>query len=474
MKFSLKIVALLLGPILFIIIGFVMPQFGFSTATCRVLGIAAWMVCWWIFEATPIPVTAMLPIVLFPTTGVLSVAEASAPYASPIIFLFMGGFMLALGMQKHNLHQRIALNLIKLTGTNANGIILGFMLATAMLSMWISNTATTVMMLPIALSVVSLLGKAELETEGFKKFKLGLLLSIAYAANIGGMGTIIGTPPNVVLLGYVNSILNDDITFLEWMKIGVPIVIIMLYFSYYLITKVLFVHGITEIKGAEKLFNAQLRTLGNWSREEKAVAVIFGCTAFLWIFKQQLNAWVGFVFFNDTVTAMMGGMAMFILPITVKGKSLLNWGAMKELPWGILILFGGGMSLATAMENVGIIEWIGTYVSSFERLPTWLLVLILTTLVLFMTELMSNVALTTIMIPMAMGIAAGYQISPLLLAIPVALASSCAFMMPISTPPNAVVFSSGFIRIKEMVKAGFIINLAAVVVIVLFSMIFLS
>lgn len=471
MKVSLKVVALIMGPLLFLIINQIAPTAGLDENAWDVLAVVSWMVIWWIFEAVPIPVTALLPIILMPLLGVSSVGEATSPYASSIIFLFMGGFMLALGMERHNLHKRIALNLIRLTGTNANGVILGFMLATAILSMWISNTATAVMMLPIALSVVTLLDTEQSETKkGFSKFKLGLFLSIAYAANIGGMGTLIGTPPNVVFLGYVNTMLKSDIAFADWLLFGIPAVAILLFLTYVLITRVLFPHKLGKIKGADELIHKELHALGKWKQAERAVAVIFACTALAWIFKKQINLLIGQDLLTDTITAMMGGLAMFVVPVNKKGKRLLKWEATRDLPWGILILFGGGMSLAKAMERTGIVELVGEYVATYDHLPHWAIVLILTSIMLFMTELMSNVALTTIMVPMVIGIANGLGIDPFLVCIPVTMAASCAFMMPISTPPNAVVFSSGYIKMKEMVRAGFLLNLLSILILVLIGL----
>ncbi len=467
---SFRLIALVAGPLVFVLIQLFEPQFWFSEIGWDVFSIALWMVIWWIFEAIPIFATALLPMILFPTTEVFKLSEATAPYASPIIFLFMGGFMLALAMEKHQLHRRVALNLIRLTGTQANGIIMGFMLATAVLSMWISNTATAVMMLPIALSVVKLLESHNNTFSGFSRFKTALFLSIAYAANVGGMATIIGTPPNVVLVGLVKSILDREISFAGWLLIGLPVVSVMLVLVYFMLTKVLFRHGIGKIDQAEDFILEELENLGGWTKEQKWVAIIFGLTAICWIAKSQINALIGFNLLNDTVTAMSGGLATFIVPLNKKGKMLMDWTSMKDLPWGILILFGGGMALAKAMEEAGFVDQIGTAISQYQNIPAWLLLLILIALALFLTELMSNVALTTIAIPMVISIAGGLNVEPLLLAIPVALATSCAFMMPISTPPNAIVFSSGYINIKQMVRAGFILNLIAISVLFLAGM----
>ncbi len=467
MKISLKLVGLFLGPLLFAI-GLTFQNSEYLNPTAwQVLAVAIWMVVWWITETAPMAVTALLPIILFPALGVFSLKLATAPYASPIIFLFMGGFLLALGLEEHGLHKRIALGLIKLTGTSANGIILGFMLATAFLSMWISNTATTIMMLPIAISVIQLVKHDSLNEKGFTNFALALMLGIAYSANIGGLATIIGTPPNVVFVGYAEELLHIEIGFANWMMVGVPVSTILLIITYLLLTKVLHKNKLGKMSNAEELITKELEALGQWKKEEKIVAVIFGLTAFMWIFKAPLNNLIGSNLLNDTVTAMIGGITMFVVPINIKEKKqLLHWKATERLPWGILLLFGGGMTLAKAMEHAGLVDIIAEVIAQ-NQLSTLLIFAILITVMLFMTELMSNVALATIFIPIVIAIAEGANINPLLLSIPVAMAASCAFMMPISTPPNAIVFSSGHIKISQMVRVGIWLNILSVLVLLI-------
>jgi len=460
-----------LGPLFFLVITIISNVEILEQNAWYVIGLAAWMVTWWISEAAPIPVTALLPLFLFPVLGVFTIVESTAPYASPIIFLFMGGFLIALGLQKHGLHKRIALNLIRLTGTSANGIILGFMIATAFLSMWISNTATTVMMLPIAMSVINLIvenDKTKLDENkqhSFQLFSLALLLSIAYAANIGGTATIIGTPPNVVLVGYLKQMLEYDMDFSKWLLIGLPFSIILLILTYFILTRFLFPSRLGVIEGSTALIKDQLGKLGRMSREENLVAFIFALTAFGWIFKKFINLALGGEYLNDTITAMAGGVLMFLIPVNIKkGHFLMNWEDTVKLPWGILILFGGGLCLAKGMEVTGLIQLIGDSIAGNKQIALWLVITLLIITMLFMTELMSNVALTTIFIPVVIGIAISIGIDPLLVAIPVTLASSCAFMMPISTPPNAIVFSSGRIKMSEMVKAGFVLNIVSILV----------
>lgn len=464
-----RILFIVLGPLAFLMLFFAHPDAYLEQESWRVIALASWMIIWWITEAVPIPITALLPMVAFPMLGVFDIKTSTSAYASPIIFLFMGGFMLALAMERHNLHKRIALNIIRITGSTGSGIILGFMLATAVLSMWISNTATTVMMLPIALSVVDLLQTKENSVQ-FKRFKLGLLLSIAYSANIGGMGTIIGTPPNVVFAGYMESMLGQNIDFLDWMMVGIPTVVVLITLTYLLVVKILFPIGSFSIEGAEVLISSELKKLGSWTREQKLVAIIFSFTAFGWVFKLQINQLIGEPLLNDTITAMVGGAAMFCVPINRTGKLLLEWEVMKKLPWGILILFGGGLCLAKGMEETGIVNLLAEVVSRNNQMGLWLVITLLTFIMLFMTEVMSNVALATILIPVVIGIASGLGVNPLYLVVPVTMAASCAFMMPISTPPNAVVFSSGFIRMRDMMKAGVLLNLIAVMVLVVIAL----
>ncbi|TRX52023.1 DASS family sodium-coupled anion symporter [Fulvivirga sp. M361] len=463
---STKVIGFFLGPALFgllLLIG--EPP---NENIWKVMALALWMVTWWVTDAAPIPVTALLPLVLLPYLGIFSVGESTAPYASPIIFLFMGGFMIALGLEKHNLHQRIALNLIRFTGTSGNGIILGFMLATALLSMWISNTATAVMMLPIATSVIQLLLGDQEMNKSNKRFALGLMLSIAYSANIGGTMTIIGTPPNVVMTGYLKEFADFEMAFAEWLIIGIPAGTIILTCTYFLITKVLFANGIREIEGSDQLIREKLTSLGSFSKEEKLVTMVFLLTALCWIFKQNINAAFGAPVLSDATTAMAGGILMFVTPVNFKkNQFLMKWEDTIKLPWGILILFGGGMCLAKGMEKSGVIQLIGQYVADNSDLGLLSLIAIVTALVLFMTELMSNVALVTIFIPVIIGVANGLDINPLYLVIPATIASSCAFMMPISTPPNAIVFASGHIKIKDMVRAGAILNVLGIIILVI-------
>ena len=467
-----KVVGLILGPVLFGLILILVAPGLLSEKSIAVLALGAWMVTWWATEAMPIPVSALLPMIVFPLMGVSSVREASAPYGDPVIFLFMGGFILALGLERHKLHQRIALSLIRLTGTSGNGIILGFMLSTALISMWISNTATAIMMLPIAASVTSLLASemGQQDDPRFKKFATGLMLAIAYAASIGGMATIIGTPPNVVMVGYMKRFYDLDVSFTRWMVVGIPMMVLALTACYLLITKVLFVNRLPSIEGSRELIHRKYQELGSISKAEKLVLTVFSITCFFWIFRQNLNGMIGKNLLDDTTIAMAGGVLMFLIPLDfAKQKFLLEWGDMKELPWGILLLFGGGLCLADGMEKSGLVQLVGNYFSEQKDVNPTFLIIALTAISMGLTELMSNVALVTIFVPVVFGIADGFHINPIWLAMPVTFAASCAFMMPISTPPNAVLFATGYIRMKDMIKTGVLLNLACLVIITILA-----
>ncbi len=471
---NIKVAGFLAGPVAFLLISSLVSADFISPGANKVLGVAAWMIIWWITEAAPVPITALLPLMLFPFLGVMKMSEAAAPYANPIIFLFMGGFMIALGLEKHRLHERIALNLIRITGTSGNGIILGFMIATGFISMWISNTATAMMMLPIAISVIDLLktekrNTPETESKGERNFGIGLMLTIAYASNIGGIATIIGTPPNVVFIGLLNQFYQQKILFGDWMLVGVPLSLILLASCYFIITRMIFPNHLKKIHGSDELIKNKLNELGSIRKEEKLVMMIFGITSSLWIFQQPLNILLGKEMLNDTNIAVMGGSLMFIVPSSLKEfKFLLHWRDTEKLSWGILILFGGGLCLAQGLSNAGIIQAVGAVIAEQGSAVNWLLFGLITASV-FITELMSNVALVQIFIPVVFGIATNLGLNPILLGMPVAIGASMAFMFPVATPPNAIVFSSGHMKVRDMMKAGFVLNIVSILFIYLFA-----
>lgn len=460
-------IGLLAGPIVFLLLtsfsGHLISDMG-----DKVLAVAAWMIIWWITEAVSISVTALLPLLVFPLLGVMDLADVGANYGSPIIFLFFGGFVLALALEKVNLHKRIALSIIHRTGTSPDRVILGFMIATAALSMWISNTASTVVMLPIAMSVIGLLIR---DQDGFtpkdRNFALSVMLGIAFSANAGGIATVIGTPPNSVLIGLLENEYNTEISFLKWMTLGLPVSIILISISYWVLVKWMFPCKGLAFGTSKDVIRIELEKLGPAGGREKMVLVIFGITVFLWIFRTVINGIFPGLDLTDTAISMFGALALFCVPYNFKkGSFILKWKDTSRLAWGILILFGGGLALARAMSASGLVDLVSAAIAGSE-MSVLFTAFLLIALMLFMTELMSNVALVAVLAPVVAGIAIGLDIPILHLLIPVTIASSCAFMLPMATPPNAIVFASGYIRVHQMARAGIILNCISVVLLVL-------
>jgi sodium-dependent dicarboxylate transporter 2/3/5 len=478
-KQQYKILCLFAGIAIALFFYFVNP-FGVDKKASVVLSIAALMITWWVTEAMPMPVVALLPLILFPIINIAAIKDVASNYTDPVIFLFMGGFMLGLAIEKWNLHKRIALGIVKVTGTSGNRIILGFILATGFISMWISNTATTMMMFPIALSVIHVIkdggGKGNL-----KHFNLALMLSIAYAANFGGIGTIIGTPPNVAFVGYFEKKYNTNIEFIDWMLLCMPIALLLMLTLYLVLTRVLFPNHIRSNDAARLYINQEYNSLGRISTAEIRVLIIFSVTALLWIFKDLINRSQGLFKLDDNVIALIGAVALFIFPAgTLKHTdnlnetdehdfhgSLLEWADTKKMAWGILLLFGGGLALADQLDKAGLIQNLGDWLSQFAG-GGFTLLLMVTIISLFISEVMSNIAQVVVFSPVVCSLADSVGMSPLILGVAMTLAASCASMMPMGTPPNAIVFASGHIKIKEMMKAGFVINIVAIILISLF------
>lgn len=462
-----KKIGLVAGPLVFLCI-LLLPTTILSTNADAVIAIALWMVIWWITEAVSISVTALLPLILFPILKIMPLNTVGANYGNKIIFLFFGGFILALALEKVNLHKRIALNIIKITGTTPNKVVLGFIIATATLSMWISNTASTVVMLPIAVSVIKLLVN---DKDGFtksdKNFALSVMLGIAFSANAGGIATIIGTPPNSVLIGLLEEQYNIEISFLKWMIIGLPFSIVLLTVIYFVLVKWMFPNKQLEFSASKDVINSELKKLGPTSKKEKMVLVIFAITVFLWIFRTLINSVFPSIGLSDTVISMIAAVSLFAVPYNLKkGDFILKWKDTEKLAWGILVLFGGGLALANGMATTGIVTTVTEAISNSD-INIFFTVSLLILLMLFMTELMSNVALITVLAPIVAGIAIGLNIPMLHILIPVTMASSCAFMLPMATPPNAIVFASGYIKVKQMARVGIILNLIAVALLIL-------
>lgn len=458
---------ILLGLALAFLLYFINP-FDLEEKAAIVLSLATLMIAWWITEALPMPVVALTPLVLFPLFNVGSIKQVAGGYADTVIFLFMGGFMIGMAIEKWNLHRRIALSIVNITGTSGDKIVLGFIIATGFLSMWLSNTATTMMMFPIALSVISVVQENKNEKVNYRNFAASVMLAIAYASNFGGIATIIGTPPNVAFVGFISERYNYEMQFVDWLIICLPISLLLLGSLYLVSTKILYPNHIKANPQTKLIIKNELHSLGKLSSAEKRVLIIFSLTAGFWIFKDLLNQ-LGWFKLDDTMIAIAGALALFITPSGMKEKDakLLVWEDTSKMAWGILLLFGGGIALATALESVGLIEALGKWVAQFSG-GGIVLVIVITIISIFISEVMSNIAQVIVFAPVVAGIADALDMNPLLLGIPMTLAASCASMMPMGTPPNAIVFASGHIRLKQMVITGLVMNIISIVLIVLF------
>lgn len=461
---KVKNFGLILGPALFLIILLWFHPEELSKEANAILASTIWIAVWWITEAVPIAITSLLPVVLFPLTGGMELAETTASFGHRYIFLYIGGFILAIAIERWNLHKRIALNIIQLIGTNVKNVILGFMVATAFLSMWISNTATSVMMLPIGMSIISQLmdnpKTVENENQNFGK---ALMLAIAYSASIGGMATLIGTPPNLVLATIVQETYGIEITFSKWFMFGLPISLILLAICWKYLTEIAFTFKQKKFPGGRNEINKQLKSLDKLSYEEKMVLLIFIGTAFAWITRSFLLQKL-IPNLDDTIIAVIAGILLFILPASKsKNRKLINWEEAVKLPWGILLLFGGGLALAQGFKTSGLAEWIGGQLTLLEGASIFILLLFLIALVNFLTEITSNLATTAMILPILAPLSLVLDVNPFILMVGATVAASCAFMLPVATPPNAVVFGSGYLRIPDMAKTGVWMNLFSII-----------
>lgn len=459
-------IGLLLGPILFALtLLFVSPE-GMSREAQAVLASTLWVAVWWITEAIPIPVTSLLPIILFPVTGAVSEGVTSS-YADNTIFLFLGGFIIAIAMEKWNLHLRIALGIITVVGTSTSRLILGFMVATGFLSMWISNTATAMMMMPIAIAVITHVNDSmKSERESANRFGKSLMLGVAYAASIGGLGTLIGTPPNMIFAGVVKEIYGIEISFATWMLFGVPFACILLLAAWVYLVKIAFPMSIKELPGGKEIISSERQHLGKISFEEKLVLVVFLATAVAWI----TRSFIPFDFISridDTIIAIAAAIILFLLPSkSSKDGQLLNWKDALNIPWGILLLFGGGLAIAKGFKDSGLATWIGEQLTVLEGVHLVIVILCVTALVTFLTEITSNTATATMMFPIMASLALALNIHPYALMVAAGIAASCAFMLPVATPPNAIVFGSGYLKIGDMAKSGFWLSLFTIFLVV--------
>lgn len=460
-----RIIPLLLGPGIFLLMQALGAPSDMNLAAYQVLCVTVWVAVWWITEAIPIAITAMLPIILFPLTGALELSETTASFGHKYIFLYLGGFLLAIAIEKWDLHKRIALNIINLIGSNINTIILGFMLATAFMSMWISNTATSVMMLPIGMAVVSQFKKADSEGSSDSKFiGKALMLGIAYSASIGGFATLIGTPPNLVLAGVLETTYGVKISFLQWMKIGLPLSAFLLFICWFYLTRYAYKFEQKEFPGGREEIRMMLVKLGKMTSEEKTVLIVFIATAMLWITRSLIEKIIPAI--DDTIIAMIAGTVLFIIPAKNKTR-ILDWKECTKLPWDIILLFGGGMALAQGFSETGLAEWIALQMTQMQALSLILLILVLVASVNFLTEITSNLATTAMLLPVLAPMAYAFGLHPFMIMVSVTISASCAFMLPVATPPNAVVFGSGYLRIPDMMRAGVWMNLISIVAVTL-------
>ncbi|KKE79278.1 SLC13 family permease [Oceanobacillus caeni] len=465
-------VGLILGPLLFLLTLLFFHPEGLSPEARSVLAVTLWVATWWITEPIPIPVSSLIPIILLPMTGALDGNTVVSSYGNDIIFLFLGGFFIATAMEKWNLHKRMALSIISIIGTSPQRIVLGFMVSTAFLSMWVSNTAATMMLIPMGLAIVQQASSSLKEgkyASDIPKFEKSVIFGIGYAATIGGLGTLIGTPPLSILAGTVSQMFDTEISFAGWMAVGVPIVILLIPLLWLYLTKVVYKINFRELPGGKEQIYKERKSLGKISYEEKAVAFVFAFAAFMWITRTFI--WENIVEIpgiSDGIIAMMATVLLFLIPAKrEEGSKIMEWKDSKDIPWGILILFGGGLAIAAGFTSTGLSEWIGHQLAGLEGMNILLVIFISTLVILLLTEITSNTATATMIIPVVASLGLALNIHPYALMVPCAMAANCSFMLPVGTPPNAIMYGTGKLKITEMVKNGFWLNNFTLVLIVL-------
>lgn len=489
---TLRIAGLALAIVVWLLLG---GSENLSPNARSVAAIATLMAFWWMTEAIPLAATSLLPIVLLPALAGQPIEDATAPYASDIVFLFVGGFLIAIAMQKWDLHRRIALQTLSRVGVEPKRIVLGMMLSTGFLSMWVSNTATTLMMLPIGLSILTLVVERSRDTSqssevgeelhagkrvsdviadpNIRAFGVCLVLAIAWSASMGGLGTLLGSPPNAIVAGYISDELEREIGFVNWMIVGVPLALTFVFIAWLLMTRLLYTFSLDEIPGGQEMIDSQISELGPMSQAEKMVLAVFAGAAFFWIVPGLLSDITGVEalgILDDTAIAIAAGLILFILPGKDGNRMVLDWSDAEDgLPWGVLLLFGGGLSLASAVASTGLDGWFGEQVSGLGALPVTFILMSVIALVIFLTEVTSNTATAATFIPVLGGVASGIGLDAMSLLIPAALAATCAFMLPVGTPPNAIVFGSGAVTIGQMARGGFVLNVIGVLLITAFA-----
>ena len=461
-------VGLFLGPALALLMLASGAPEELSDAAWRTAAIGVLMAVWWATEAVPIAVTALFPLVCFPLLDIATIQDTAAPYANKVIFLFLGGFIVAFAMQRWNLHRRIALNVLQFAGSNGRSLVGGFMLASAVLSMWVMNTSTTMMLLPIAVSIISVIHNSvtTLDRRARENFQYALLLGVAYGATIGGIATLVGTAPNAMLAAFMQENYGTEIDFASWMLVGLPLSVFMLPLAWLVLTRLIFkVDFKTSAEGHAELKRMK-DEMGRITVPEKRVAIVFVCMAMLWVTRPLLTTLPGLSALDDSGIAMAGAIALFLIPSGDRDdRLLLRWQYAERLPWSVLILFGGGLTLAGAVTNSGLAQWLGSSLQAIGTLPLVIIVAVAAAMIIFLTELTSNIATTATFLPVVGAIAVESGFDPIVLTVPVTLAASCAFMLPVATPPNAIVFGSGLLTIPKMARAGMMLNLIGIVLV---------
>ena len=455
---------IILGPSLFFIFYFLIHPFdGMNSQSHAIFCSVLWIATWWITEAIPIPVTSLLPLVLFPLTGGLDLKLTASSYGDKIIYFYMAGFFLAIAMEKWNLHKRIALNIINVVGYNKKSMVLGFMIATAFLSMWLSNTSTSIMMLPIGIAIISQVSlKKNILNSNFGKV---LMLGIAYSASIGGFATIYGTPPNLILLSNIEEYFNLSIDFFSWFIMAFPLSCILLFICWYYLVNFSFdLSSLSNV--SKKTISSKLKELGKIKYEEKAVLLIFIVFILGLLSKQFISEFIPQI--DDTIIAISIAIFLFLIKSSDGENNLIEWSDGVKLPWGIILLFGGGLSIATAMKSSGLALWIGELAYNIDSLDLILIVLIIVVIVNFLTEITSNLATVSMLLPILASISISLGIHPYIIMVSATIAASCAFMLPVATPPNAVVFGSGYLKMTDMVKTGLVMNVISIVIVSLY------
>jgi len=464
-----QVVGRILGPVVFLLmLATNQAQEVMNAEAWRAAGVGLWMAIWWATEAIPVPATAFIPLVAFEPLGIASFRDAAAPYANPTIYLFLGGFMMALALERWDLHRRIALAILDRTGTDGRRLIGGFMFVCAMLSMWMTNTSTTMMLLPIVLSVIVVVrdNVPDLSDKARSDFQIAMLLGLAYSASIGGLATLVGTPPNALLIGFLADNYGIEISFARWMLVGIPVTLIMLPVAWFVLTRLLHQVNVPASEAVNLHLHDLRQELGPMSTAEKRVAIIFVAVILSWMLRRPLTDLLGVTGISDPGIVMTAAVLFFLVPSGDAAQArLMTWEDVARLPWGVLILFGGGLSLAAVVSNTGLALWLGESLAPLNAFGLAALVVAAVALVIFLTELTSNLATTATLLPVMGAIALQAGLPPLVLTVPITIAASCAFMLPVATPPNAIVFATGQITIPQMVRAGIVLNLIGIVIV---------